>query len=50
MPNQELLFETKYGKMTGFEIIVKYCETRNSDLVNEVIHVYLEKDKNLGDK
>ena len=38
MSNKELLFETKYGKMTGYEIFVKYCETRDSDLMDEVMH------------
>ena len=45
MSNKELLFETKYGKMTGYEIFVKYCETRDWDLMNEVIHVCLKKDE-----
>ena len=36
--NQELLFEKKYGKMTGYEIFVKYCETRDWDLMDEVMH------------
>ena len=36
--NKELLFETKYGKMTGYEIFVKYCETRDWDLMDEVMH------------
>ena len=38
MSNKELLFETKYGKMTGYEIFVKYCETRDWDLMDEVMH------------
>ena len=38
MSNQELLFETIYGKMTGGEIFVKYCETRGWDLMDEVMH------------
>ena len=38
MSNEELLFEKKYGKMTGYEIFVKYCETRDWDLMEEVMH------------
>ena len=38
MSNKELLFETKYGKLTGYEIFVKYCETRDWDLMDEVMH------------
>ena len=38
MSNKELWFETKYGKMTGYEIFVKYCETRDWDLMDEVMH------------
>ena len=38
MSYKELLFETKYGKMTGYEIFVKYCETRDWDLMDEVMH------------
>ena len=38
MSNKELMFETKYGKMTGYEIFVKYCETRDWDLMDEVMH------------
>ena len=38
MSIKELLFETKYGKMTGYEIFVKYCETRDWDLMDEVMH------------
>ncbi len=38
MSNKEPLFEPKYGKMTGYEIFVKYCETRDCDLMDEVMH------------
>ncbi len=38
MSNKELLFETKYGKMTGYKIFVKYCKTRDWALVDEVMH------------
>ena len=38
MSNKELLFEIKYGKMTGYEIFVKFCETRDRDLFDEVMH------------
>ena len=38
MSNKELLFETKYGRMIGYEIFVKYCETRDWDLMDEVMH------------
>ena len=38
MSNKELLFETKYSKMTGYESFVKYCETRDWDLMDEVMH------------
>ena len=39
MSNKGLLFETKYGKMTGYEIFVKYRETRDWDLMDEVMPV-----------
>ena len=38
MSNEELRFETKYGKMTVYETFVKYCETRDWDLMEEVMH------------
>ena len=39
MSEEELLFETKYGKMTGYEVFVKYCETRDWELMDQVLHV-----------
>ena len=38
MSKECLLFETKYGAMTGYEVFVKYCETRDWELMDEVLH------------
>ena len=38
MPREELLFETKYGAMMGYEVFVKYCETRDWELMDQVLH------------
>ncbi|MDC3090548.1 hypothetical protein OA340_01445 [Paracoccaceae bacterium] len=38
MSNLEVSLETKYCKMIGCEIFVKYCETRDWDLMDEVMH------------
>ena len=40
-----IFIDTKYGKMIGYEIFAKYCETRDWDFMDEVIHVCLKKDK-----
>ena len=37
MLREELLFETKYGTMTGYEVFVKYCETRDWELMDQVL-------------
>ena len=34
----ELLFETKYVKLTGYQVFVKYCETRDWELMDQVLH------------
>tara|TARA_A100001011_G_scaffold285071_1_gene295575 strand:- start:368 stop:742 length:375 start_codon:yes stop_codon:yes gene_type:complete len=34
----ELLFEMKYGKLTGYEVIIKYCETRDWESIDKVLH------------
>ena len=38
MSNKELLFKTKYGKLTGYEIFKKYYETRDWESLDELMH------------